>query len=156
MNRANRLINQLLTEQDETDDTKEDFNKYGIKELRDGLTIEEIKTKYSWLLKARMKDAVIGESQGYLVWYNGTWKGGIWLDGTWKSGAWYDGYWANGIWDNGTWIDGIWDNGIWESGTWRNGTWRDGTWISGIWKDGEWRGGKDGNGLYHKESPDKW
>ena len=106
--RVERLINQLLTEQDDNIDS---LNKYGIKELRDGLTIEEIKAKYPWILKAKISNVIIGERNGHLVWYNGTWKDGIWEDGYWEYGYWWDG-----TWESGTWKDGIWHNGIWNNG----------------------------------------
>jgi len=136
MNSASRLINQLLNEQDEKRDNIDDLSIYGIRELRDGLTIEKIEKKYSWLLRARMKDAVIGESRGRLVWYNGIWEKGYWNGGTWKSGY---------------WISGTWYNGIWEYGSWSSGTW-----ISGTWHRGHWIEGYDRNGERHFESPDKW
>jgi hypothetical protein len=149
-----------------------DLKKYGIKELQDGLTIEQIKKDFPWLLKAKIKDAVIGTAQMpryvALVWYDGTWKGGtwkkgnkwmdgiwedgtwdggMWYDGTWKGGTWKDGMWEDGTWRDGTWKDGIWSRGTWEDGTWHGGTWKGGTWKDGMWINGDWQDGiwEDGN-----------
>lgn len=143
--------------------TEEDIAKLKskIKEFRDGLTIETIIKKYIWVLKANIQDAIIGEIDGYLVWYggiwkngrwelgiwkNGTWKGGSWVDGTWMDGIWMDGIWWGGTWLDGVWKDGAWMNGTWKSGTWERGRWYGATWEGGIWKGGFWYGGiwKDG------------
>lgn len=37
-----------------------DFKKYRIKELRDGLTIEIIKEKFPWILQANIKNTILG------------------------------------------------------------------------------------------------
>ena len=111
------------------------LSQYGIKELRDGLTIEIIESKFPWVLKAKIKDAVLGQSQRKILWYSGTWlngtrKNGTWLNGTWKNGTWNYGWWYKGTWENGTWKDGWWHNGTWLSGTWKDGVWLNGTWSS--------------------------
>lgn len=106
-----------------------DLSNSGIKELRDGLTLDMIQNKFSWLLKAKIKDAILGLFENNLIWYNGTW-----IDGTWINGIWKDGIWLKGIWEYG-----IWKSGIWLKGTWLNGTWIDGIWINGIRKDGKGR-----------------
>ena len=49
----------------------------GIKELKDGLTLEIIKTKFPWILNAKIKNAVLGFGgyQGSIIyWYDGKWK----------------------------------------------------------------------------------
>ena len=90
----------------------------GIKELRDGLTLEGIQRHYPWLLKAKIEDAVIGEQNNKLKWYEGTWFFGIWEDGIWEDGCWVDGTWVNGAWNGGTWIRGTWESGTWDAGVW--------------------------------------
>lgn len=68
--------------------------------LVDGLTLDDIKAKYSWLLNARTKNAIIGEeSSGQQI----AWYGGEWLDGEWFDGVWYAGIWHRGIWEKGSW-----------------------------------------------------
>ena len=113
------------------------LSQYGIKELRDGLTIEIIESKFPWILKAKIKDAVIGQGQGKIIWYGGTWKNGTWEDGAWVLGTWKDGEWNGGIWLNGRWEDGTWESGRWERGTWKNGTWYGGIWKDGVWSSSE-------------------
>lgn len=115
----------------------------GVKELKDGLTIEEINKKFKWLLKADFTGAVIGKSnvtKNTIVWYEGTWNDGIWVDG----------YWAKGIFNNGTWKDGQWNGGTFNGGTWEDGYWFDGTFINSIWKDGHWRTGTWINGTWEE------
>lgn len=90
----------------------------GIKQLRDGLTIETIQEKYAWLFDAKIEDAVIGETNGKLKWYEGTWFSGIWEDGIWEDGCWVGGTWVNGTWCGGTWISGVWENGTHTSDFW--------------------------------------
>lgn len=47
------------------------------KELLDGLTIDEIALKYSFLLRAEIKDVVLGRlPNGRLVWHSGEWVNG--------------------------------------------------------------------------------
>ena len=131
-----------------TDNSK--LSKYGIKELRDGLTLETIEAKYKWVLNVDITDAILSEDQKGLVWKDGTWENGNWEGGTWEDGTWNRGKWKGGTWKNGTWKNGIWDDilneGNWEDGTWETGTWYKGTWERGKWKNGVWVGGtwKDG------------
>jgi len=143
---------------------EEDLSKFGIKELQDGLTLEQIRKNFPWLLKAKIKDAIVGidrRNKNLICWYDGTWlsgtwelgiwkdgiwEGGEWLygfwyKGTWKGGIWKDGYWQGGTWEGGIWKNGTWERGTWERGTWERGTWEDGTWKGGIWKGGEWETG---------------
>src|SRR5574344_832196 len=103
----------------------------GVKEYRDGLTLEMIQEQFPWILLAKIKNAVLGIDKKGLVWYNGTWKNGNWFDGTWK----------NGTWDKGVWGEGVWENGTWENGTGEDGRWEKGTWEDGDWKNGEWNRG---------------
>jgi len=106
------------------------FRKYGIKELKGDLTLEILKEKFPWILKAKIKHVILGlDISEQLIWLDGIWKDGIWhngtwLNGTWEDGTWGGGYWYNGIWKDGTWINGIWYSGIWEKGTWIEGDWR--------------------------------
>ena len=70
----------------------------GIKELRDGLTVERLKSDYPWVLKAKIKDAVIGQyPNGSIIWYEGTWFDGEWKEGYWKGGTWKKGIWEGGV-----------------------------------------------------------
>ena len=63
----------------------------------DGLTLDKVKTKYNWLLNARIKDAIIGESDdNKLNWYCGEWLCGEWFDGNWYSGVFHSGIWRFG------------------------------------------------------------
>ncbi len=72
-----------------------------IKEYRDGLTLDIIKDKFSWLLEKDVKtiNVVLGydKSTKKLIWYSGTWEKGTWVDGIWKDGNFY-GIWKGGIW----------------------------------------------------------
>lgn len=87
-----------------------EFNElsgYGIKELRDGLTISELQNDYPWLLKANIEDAVIGINEyKFLIWYDGKWNGGTWEEGHWYGGTFSGGYWYSGHWHNGKWENG--------------------------------------------------
>jgi hypothetical protein len=120
---------------------KENISKYGIKELRDGLTLEGIQNDYPWILDAKIKDAIIGKKYGLFFWYEGTW-----IDGTW-----IDGIWGKGVWKKGIWTDGDWEYGLWLAGEWRNGIWEDGIWKSGVWYNGIWKGGIWISGTYYNE-----
>ena len=42
--------------------------------LKDGLTMETLKTKYNWIFSANIKNAIIGEDNGGLIWYDGEWN----------------------------------------------------------------------------------
>jgi len=123
----------------------------GIEELRDNLTLEIVKEKFPWLLDVIIEDAIIGQdSEGKLVWYDGTWENGTWKDGTWEYGTWLKGTWEDGTWKKGTWWNGTWLKGTWKMGVWEDGTWKDGTWERGIWWEGIWENGtwKDGTWKY--------
>ena len=118
----------------------------GVIEYKDGLTEEIVKKKYSWLMQAKFKNAVIGKDHdGLIVWYKGTW-----IDGTWENGTWFDGEWESGIWEDGVWFDGEWESGTWKKGTWENGTWYDGTWYDGTWQSGEWDSGTWNHGTWKR------
>lgn len=149
-----------------------DFNKYRYK-LMDGLTINDILIKYSWILDAEISKAIIGQDKNGLVWYKGRWEtgrwfGGTWVSGSWKSGDWYGGTWnsksikdkiisveiennqnlTNSTWYDGRWYDGIWENGTWYTGRWYGGNWNNGIWNSGIWNDGTWNNGDFKGGIW--------
>lgn len=117
---------------------KKDFSQNII--LVDGLTIEDLKIKYIWILNATIENAIIGENDYGLVWYKGDWMCGEWVNGTWYSGTWHSGIWKNGKWYSylidefsilsenifkildinkrysqflkGQWVDGEWFDGI--------------------------------------------
>lgn len=107
--------------------------EYGIKELRNGLTLEILKEKHSWILVAKIENAILGLKDDTIIWYNGTWEFGIWESGIWKNGWWEDGIWKDGTWEKGKWENGWWEDGTWKDGIWKNGTWKNGTWITGKW-----------------------
>ncbi len=141
---------------------------YGIKELKDGLTLEIIKQKFDGILdpSVTVKDAIIGYDskedkliwydgkwiQGYLdnvIWVNGefrgrlmntTWRGGIFKGGTTFNIDWKDGTWESGTF-NGTWESGSWKTGVFEKGIWKDGTWESGDWYGKKWESGIWEGG---------------
>lgn len=84
-----------------------DYIKFGIKSLKDGLTMEIIKEKFPWILRANIERAVLGiDNEGKIIWYGGTWYNGIWENGTWMHGTWYKGFWIRGEWVDGVWHDG--------------------------------------------------
>ena len=122
------------------------YPEYGIIELKDKLTIDDIKKNHKWLLAAKIKKAIIGIKGNTIIWYDGYWQSGAWKNGIWKDGIWQVGTFENGIWEDGTWEEGTWKNGtwkdgIWESGVWHNGIWENGMWQDGWWKNGTWKGG---------------
>lgn len=132
--------------------------------LVDGLNLDIITKKYSWILEAEIDNAIIGEDVNGLVWYTGIWYCGRWFGGTWYSGQWLGGDWYDGIWDSvkienkilfvkvdsivkdrkystwrsGKWYKGEWKLGTWYNGSWYSGKWNDGEWFNGIWNDGSW------------------
>jgi hypothetical protein len=150
-----------------------DFNKYRFR-LVDGLNIETLAINYSWIYEAEISNAVIGESNGELVWYSGIWRCGRWFGGIWQSGDWLSGDWYKGIWNSklikdnwisvevddkssvmsqsswfgGRWYDGTWNNGTWNNGRWYGGTWNNGKWFKGIWNDGIWNNGTWSGGIW--------
>lgn len=135
----NKIANKISLK--ESDDSNE-LAKYGIKELRDGLTLERIKSDFPWLLKASIKDAILGIFGKYdLCWYDGVWKVGTWERGTWENGTWNTGRWKSGLWNNGTWKWGAWEDGTFRGGDWLGGVHGKGLWLGGNWKGGDWLGG---------------
>lgn len=150
-----------------------DFEKYRFR-LVDGLNMDTVNLSFSWLLEAELSGAVIGLSNGDLVWYKGTWLygrwfGGIWHSGVWMAGDWYGGTWNSNIvtdkiltvdvdtktvdieqsfWYSGRWFDGTWNSGIWNDGRWYAGTWNNGMWHKGIWNDGTWNNGRFEGGIW--------
>ena len=91
----------------------------GVKELRDGLTDDTIKSGYPWLLKANIKDAVIGIRGHSIIWYDGTWNDGVWRAGTWKNGNFNGGVWKYGDFQGGNFNDGSWKGGRYKGGSTR-------------------------------------
>lgn len=102
--------------------------KYGIKELKDGLTIEIIAKKFPWILDTKISNAVLGiRHNNRLIWYSGVWKNLLW-----HLIKWYFSYWGFGvvslkkwnlcrrsfsgkkynIWENGIYLDFIFQNFI--------------------------------------------
>jgi hypothetical protein len=76
--------------------------KFGIWELRDGLTFQLIKKRNPWLLEADIEVAEIGQNKrGQIIWYSGSWCGGIFKGDTWVDGAWRDGDWKGKKWHEG-------------------------------------------------------
>lgn len=124
--------------------------KYGIRELKDGVTLDFVRKNFGWILKAKIKNAVIGCNGKNIRWYNGTWikgiwKGpGVWENGKWEYGTWHDGTWKNGVWEDGTWVNGVWEDGKHFDGLWKNGMWKGGTWEDGEWLDGSWKASDKG------------
>jgi hypothetical protein len=99
-----------------------------VEEYRDGLTLDIIKDKFTWLLEEDVviDDVVVGYKNNILIWYKGIWRGGTWEDGIWK----------NGIFDKkGIWKTGIFENGYFW-GKWYGGEWlEDPTNFYGKWLD---------------------
>ncbi len=96
-----------------------------IKEYRDGLTLDIIKDKFSWLLEEDVDivSAILGYSGKKLIWYDGVWYKGTWVDGIWKNGNFYKGMWKGGIFE-GIYFDGKWYGGEWK-GKHFKGEWLD-------------------------------
>ena len=151
-----------------------DLNNYRYR-LVDGLSLDELTNRFSWILEAEISNAVIGrDKDGGLVWYSGNWHCGRWFGGTWQSGRWINGDWYRGNWNsfnttyqvisvlvddkfidnsasrwyNGRWFDGTWSGGTWYYGRRYAGDWKEGNWYGGIWNDGNWRNGKFEGGVW--------
>jgi len=69
----------------------------GIIDLQDGLTYNDLKVKYSWVLEANIEEAVIGERNNSLMWHGGKWNWGVWRSGIWKHGGMAHGTMAIGM-----------------------------------------------------------
>lgn len=136
--------------------------------LIDGMTLNKLETDYHWIMNADIKDAIIGEDEKGLVWYQGIWRSGLWEGFTWYSGTIYDIEWLEGdfysyrvtnksndivvdtsVSDSqySTWFDGIWYSGDFHNGSWYNGNWKsgvryDGEWFDGVWESGLWTQGR--------------
>ncbi len=126
----------------------------GIRELRDGLAEDTIRTKFDWLMKASFEDAVIGIKNGKIVWYQGTWIDGHFKESVWETGIFKNGKFSgvakNIEWQDGTFVKGdIW-SGTWKKGTFLEGSFK-GTWLSGVWKGNEFTGTFK-NGLFESGS----
>lgn len=140
-----------------------DVEKYNYR-LVDGLTVQQLELKYYWILNADMRNAIIGENDNGLVWYQGDWLCGTWLDGTWYSGRALNIEWVSGnfysyvIHNNFNLIDvivsadpsnSIWYKGTFNSGNFYNGTWYSGTFYKGNKYDGLWYGGQFISGTWY-------
>jgi hypothetical protein len=164
-NEIKMLVRQVLNEQEQEIDDEEMNMRihFGIKEMRDDLTVKWLThhPEWGWLVDENnfYKDAVIGwdYEDDIPIWYSGTWEDGIWGYGIWKDGTFESGTWEHGRFHGGTfvgktWKDGyfyggtfkgeIWKNGWFYDGTFAGGTWEDGIWRYGIWKDGTWKEGE--------------
>jgi hypothetical protein len=164
LNEIKKLVRQVLNEQgleQEQEIDEEEMNSrihYGIKEMRDDLTVKWLthSPKWNWLVDENnfYKDAVIGWNYEYdrPVWYSGTWeegiwKRGIWKDGTfegeiWEDGNFYGGTFAGGTWERGNFYGGTFAGETWEYGSFRGGTFNGGIWKSGWFHRGTFAGGK--------------
>lgn len=92
------------------------FNK--IIGFKDGLTLEIVKQKFPWILKADIDSAILGiNSIGKLIWYDGIWHNGVWENGIWKNGLWLAGEWYNGTWEEGKWESGRYYTDIFSNKT---------------------------------------
>jgi len=177
-NEIKRLVRQVLNEREQEIDEEEMNSRihYGIKEMRDDLTVKWLtqKPKWNWLLDENnfYKDAVIGWSYNTdrPIWYSGTWEEGIWKDGAWKGGTFEGEIWINGefygdtfagkTWEDGDFWGGTFTGKTWERGdfwggtfageTWENGWFYRGTFTSGTWKGGYWQNGTWGGGTWIK------
>ncbi len=72
----------------------ENLGILGIKELKDGLTLEKIASLgYHWIIEAGIKDAVLGVKGKKLIWYDGKWVFGTFYEdqAIWKKGDWRGG-----------------------------------------------------------------
>jgi len=122
---AQELLNEVIgdtewQEREKAAKEKEELKKYGIKELIGG-HLSNLKEDYPWLLKAKIKDAII-ELKMLRNYNNFIWKSGTWIDGVWEMGDWEDGTWLNGTWEKGEWADGKWKDGVWKKkGIWNTG-----------------------------------
>lgn len=82
-------------------ESSDELSKLGIKELKDGLTLEIIKKDHPWLLeKTKFENAVIGKNDKGIVWYSGVWKQGVWKGAAFQGGT-FKGHsvWARGEWN---------------------------------------------------------
>ena len=150
-----------------------DFNKFRYR-LFDGLTINDLIVRYSWILEAEISNAAIGLVDNELTWYSGIWECGRWFEGNWMSGQWmsgdfYGGTWNakkvidkkinieiadkktiddESIWHGGRWFDGTWNGGVWRTGRWYAGDFNSGKWLDGIWNDGTFNNGNWNGGIW--------
>lgn len=137
-----------------------DIEKYNYR-LVDGLTLEQLEKKYYWILNADMRNAIIGENDKGLVWYQGDWLCGIWEEGTWYSGRAFNIEWIKGDFysykiinnfnlievipgndsSNSIWYKGLFGSGNFYNGTWYNGTFNKGNRYAGLWYNGQFLDG---------------
>ncbi len=144
-----------------------DIEKYNYR-LVDGLTLQQLEKKYYWILNADMRNAIIGENDKGLVWYQGDWLCGIWEDGTWYSGRAFNIEWIKGDFysyrtinnfnlievipgddaSNSIWYKGLFGSGNFYNGTWYNGTFNKGNRYDGLWYNGQFLDGTWYNGTF--------
>ena len=87
-----------------SDYIKEEFNPLellGIKELKNGLELEDIQknSNWHWIVSAGIKNAIIGKKGNKLVWHDGVWVLGKWNE---KFAIWKKGDWRGGTSSDGT------------------------------------------------------
>ncbi len=147
-----------------------ELSQYGIKSIQ-GISWEEFKSNFPWVLDAEIKDAELMYLPEYktIGWLKGDWNEGIWVNGIWYDGN-FSGTFQNGVFKKGTfrtgsfngtfnanWIDGtfqngkfdnaIWTNGVFLKGTFTKSTWQDGR-FSGLFEDSTWESGTFENGTF--------
>lgn len=115
-----------------------------VKNLSTEMSMDEFKSKFNWLLKAKFSNADIEvNSNEEFIWHNGVWEGGDW----------YGDLWLNGDFKQGKWFRGTFQNGTWHAGNFISGTFGDPAgrcrWVKGSWTGGvfnadyaTWHGGK--------------
>jgi hypothetical protein len=92
-----RIGRRLIGQEDELAKVKK--IQPGIAELRDGVTLDWLKTNAPWILEAVIEEAIIGKMGSDLIWYGGNWHDGTWRDGDWLGGIWK----GKGTWKSGNW-----------------------------------------------------
>lgn len=121
-----------------------------IKELKDGLTIEELQDKWPWILKGNFIEATIGKG-GFrndpetLIWYGGNWLSGVWegqnnkmyCRAEWLSGGFMGGIWKDGVFRQGWFKDAVFAGGIMYNGWFTNSEWRGGHAVKLYWESGK-------------------
>jgi hypothetical protein len=158
LNKIKRLVRQVLNEQEQEIDDEEMNNRihFGIKEMRDDLTVKWLthNPDWNWLLDENhfYKDAVIGwdYDSNRPIWYSGTWEEGIWKEGLWKGGTfegeiWETGWFNGGIFAGRTWEKGYFLGGTFAGETWENGDFFGGTFAGKTWEKGIFNGGAFAN-----------
>jgi hypothetical protein len=153
LNEIKRLVRQVLNEREQEID-EEEMNMrihFGIKEMRDDLTVKWLTNhpEWGWLAYPDNSylDAVIGWNyeDDRPIWYSGTWEEGIWGYGMWEDGTFEGETWKDGFFKGGTFNGGTWENGNFYGGTFAGKTWGYGgfhgdTFAGETWENGEFHG----------------